>query len=607
MADYGQELQFGLFLTPEGRRAAAHARTGAARRDGRARPRHGPGPPVPGARTSTPGRCWRSSPRAPRRCGSRPTSRTCRCARRSCSPQRRDARPAERRPGRARPGHRRVLGRDRRGGRPAARPGEAVDALAEAIEIIRAVWVAAARCGTRASTTASAGARGPGAGAPGRDLARRVQAADAAGDRPVADGWLPSMGYADPDALAAMNARIDEAAEAAGRVPAAVRRLYNINGAFGTGARLPPGPAATGPNSWPSWPWSDGHEHVHPRQRRRRRPASGSPPRSRPAVRELVDAERSAAIRRSRLPVRSRDAPREDSHAGAGAAAGAEAAGRGRRSSSRRRRTTGRGCTGERLWDEPRGRPTGPSADAEQRGIHRARSGDRPAPRRHPRRLRAELSPAARRRRAGRRGHLSVGAARSLINTMAMRQNNWTLGAYCESYCRIVTGHHTLEDRSVFPHLRRADPRARRRCSTGWRRSTRSSPACSTGSTERSSRVVDRTDGADGMEALAGAATPSTCSPTRCCRTWPTRSASWSNRSPGTASPDARARSWHTKGAPPEGGAPLCDAYAVRSGQCTMTGARSASSSSSRWLTSRLRGRKNAGMRVSATRKAATQ
>ena len=57
-----------------------------------------------------------------------------------------------------------------------------------------------------------------------------------------------------------------------------------------------------------------------------------------------------------------------------------------------------------------------------------------------------------------RRGTLSAGAARSVVNTMAMRQNNWTLGAYCESYCRVVTGHHTLEDRSIFVHLRRAEP-----------------------------------------------------------------------------------------------------------------------------------------------------
>jgi hemerythrin-like domain-containing protein len=42
---------------------------------------------------------------------------------------------------------------------------------------------------------------------------------------------------------------------------------------------------------------------------------------------------------------------------------------------------------------------------------------------------------------------------------MTIRQNNWTLGAFCESYCRAVTGHHTLEDESVFPHLARSDER----------------------------------------------------------------------------------------------------------------------------------------------------
>lgn len=57
-----------------------------------------------------------------------------------------------------------------------------------------------------------------------------------------------------------------------------------------------------------------------------------------------------------------------------------------------------------------------------------------------------------------RRGAMSTGAARWVINTMALRQNNWTLGAYCETYCRLVTGHHTLEDRSIFAHLRGAQP-----------------------------------------------------------------------------------------------------------------------------------------------------
>lgn len=44
------------------------------------------------------------------------------------------------------------------------------------------------------------------------------------------------------------------------------------------------------------------------------------------------------------------------------------------------------------------------------------------------------------------------------MNRMTIRQNNWTLGVYCATYCRVVTGHHTLEDRSVFPHLRGRDP-----------------------------------------------------------------------------------------------------------------------------------------------------
>jgi Hemerythrin HHE cation binding domain len=58
-------------------------------------------------------------------------------------------------------------------------------------------------------------------------------------------------------------------------------------------------------------------------------------------------------------------------------------------------------------------------------------------------------------------GTMDAGAARDHVNAMTMRQNNWTLGAYCESYCRIVTVHHTIEDQSMFRHLRRADHRLR--------------------------------------------------------------------------------------------------------------------------------------------------
>lgn len=42
---------------------------------------------------------------------------------------------------------------------------------------------------------------------------------------------------------------------------------------------------------------------------------------------------------------------------------------------------------------------------------------------------------------------------------MTMRQNSWVLGAYCQSYCRVVATHHTIEDQTMFPHLRSADGR----------------------------------------------------------------------------------------------------------------------------------------------------
>ncbi|HYH61054.1 MAG TPA: hemerythrin domain-containing protein, partial [Solirubrobacterales bacterium] len=55
-------------------------------------------------------------------------------------------------------------------------------------------------------------------------------------------------------------------------------------------------------------------------------------------------------------------------------------------------------------------------------------------------------------------GQLGAGDARDALSRMAMRQNDWTLGAFCSRYCRAVASHHNLEDVAVFPHLRREDP-----------------------------------------------------------------------------------------------------------------------------------------------------
>jgi hemerythrin-like domain-containing protein len=54
-------------------------------------------------------------------------------------------------------------------------------------------------------------------------------------------------------------------------------------------------------------------------------------------------------------------------------------------------------------------------------------------------------------------GHGDAAAARSLINRMTMRQNFWSVGAFCASYCRLLALHHTIEDEHVFPELAALD------------------------------------------------------------------------------------------------------------------------------------------------------
>jgi hemerythrin-like domain-containing protein len=48
-------------------------------------------------------------------------------------------------------------------------------------------------------------------------------------------------------------------------------------------------------------------------------------------------------------------------------------------------------------------------------------------------------------------------AARSLVNRLTMRQNYWSVGAFCAAYCRILSVHHTIEDEHMFADLRRRD------------------------------------------------------------------------------------------------------------------------------------------------------
>ena len=198
MADYGHELLFGTFLTPTADDVERVLALAGADRAGRSRPGHDAGPPLPGALPRHAGRCCRSSPRAPPRVrvapnvANLPLRPPAVLARSVATP-----RPAQRRPRRARPRRRRVLGRDRGGRRPAAdrRPRRSTRSPRRSRSSARSGPRAARGPRRRRALPGPRRAPGPGAGARRRDLARRLQAADAArSPARLADGWLPSIG-----------------------------------------------------------------------------------------------------------------------------------------------------------------------------------------------------------------------------------------------------------------------------------------------------------------------------------------------------------------------------------------------------------------------------
>ena len=330
-------------------------------------------------------------------------------------------------------------------GGPRRSPGEAVEALEEAIAVIRGVW------GVEGGRTVDVDGQhyrvkgmhvGP---PPVHDISIWLGALKPRMLRltgRLADGWLPSLGRVTPDSIAGMNAVIDEAAEKAGRGAQSVRRMLNIFGGHeylrGTPAVMAERLAALTLDHGTST-FILGSDDPDELQRFAAEVI--------PAVRDLVDRERSGPssplveegrsrplVEEGRSPVTKPVQP------------------------ARPPLPTPTPDDGTRLsaalpWDETT-RPTyaGPDdAPYQQPGVpqHLVDIHDH---------LRSELATVRDLVDQVRRGAVSVGAARSVVNTMSMRQNNWTLGAYCESYCRIVTGHHTLEDHSVFTHLRSRDP-----------------------------------------------------------------------------------------------------------------------------------------------------
>jgi alkanesulfonate monooxygenase SsuD/methylene tetrahydromethanopterin reductase-like flavin-dependent oxidoreductase (luciferase family) len=118
-------------------------------------------------------------------------------------------------------------------GGPRRSPGQALDALREAIEVIRALWSSGR--GLRAGGKHYHLAGVHGGPPPAHEIGIWV---GGYGDRmmrligELADGWVPSMSYLPPSALAAKKVLLEDAASAAGRDPAAIRRLYNVGGSI---------------------------------------------------------------------------------------------------------------------------------------------------------------------------------------------------------------------------------------------------------------------------------------------------------------------------------------------------------------------------------------
>lgn len=126
-------------------------------------------------------------------------------------------------------------------GGPRRTPGEAVDALEEALDVIEGIWDVddSTRLEVGGDHYRLSGAkRGP---QPAHDVkiwigGYQARMLDLIGRR--ADGWLPTLGYLDLDEVADQNAAIDHAATGAGRDPADVRRLVNIASAQARPERL---------------------------------------------------------------------------------------------------------------------------------------------------------------------------------------------------------------------------------------------------------------------------------------------------------------------------------------------------------------------------------
>lgn len=121
-------------------------------------------------------------------------------------------------------------------GGPSRSGGESLRALEDAIRIVRAFWSGERTISVEGSIYSVRGLHpGP---APLHPIGiwlgvGKPRALELTGR--LADGWVPSLFWATPELVPGMQRRIDDGATAAGRDPAAIRRVYNVAGTIADG------------------------------------------------------------------------------------------------------------------------------------------------------------------------------------------------------------------------------------------------------------------------------------------------------------------------------------------------------------------------------------
>ncbi len=239
----------------------------------------------------------------------------------------------------------------------------------------------------------------------------------------AADGWIPSLGYASLDDLGRMNEIIDAAAESADRKPSDIRRGFNVSGSFAAKSTgFLQGPSAVWAEQLTDLALTDGISAFN----------LGMSPNSDVEVRRW--AEEVAPAVREAVANQRQDRPASSARMPAVRADGAGAAGTAAPAARE----------AQRLVVE----------DEQKLAMGRAGQQTLLAIHQH---LRQELANLREVIQEVRGGRTTAAEARSYLNTMTMRQNYWTLGAFCAAYCRVVSVHHAIEDQSLFPDLKAAD------------------------------------------------------------------------------------------------------------------------------------------------------